>query len=769
MKNKSSISCIIGFVFKAVFFVVLLVGMAFVAQATTFTYNTSGTWVVPSGVTSVTFEIWGGGGGGGGASGNGSFTNGTTGGGGGGGGYSVLTLNVVAGNTYVYTVGASGAGGSGGGSATAASGGATSISGFGITSFSAAGGTGGHCSPTDNTNGASGTGGTGVGGSTNRLGGNGSVGTVSATSYGGGGGGAGGNGSNGSNGAAGTGAANGGAGGSVGTFTAGGNGGTGWIGSFTGGAGTAGAIPGGGGGGGGSWHSNVSGGAGGSGQVKISYTSSSNTISSFSPSTACVGATITIIGTNLASASAVTIGGTPVASIVSNTATQLVVVLGAGSTGVVSVTNMNGTATSATNFTLLTIPSTPGSISGSALVCASSIDAYSILTMPGVTSYTWSFPSGWSGSSSTNNISLTAGSSNGSITVSASNACGTSPLQTLNVSILPLPQSPDSILGALIACAGVATTFSVPPVTNASSYAWTLPIGWIGTSSSSSINPLPGSAGGVISVIASNACGNSAAQTTNVTVLAIPNIPDTILGALALCEGSLSSFSVDSVLNASTYNWTLPVGWNGSSTSTLVSATAGTSGGVLSVSAENQCGASAAQTLAVTVSSMPLVSFAFIDSVCSSATAFALTGGSPAGGAYSGSGVSAGIFTPAQAGIGVHELVYTYINGACSNSDTAIVYVDDCSTGISDLDPFFSFSVFPNPFTEELTLTIDDRMLEKTKSIQLYNMLGECVYSLSEPHDNRVFIQRNNLPSGIYVLVLKTKSSVVKTQKISIE
>ncbi len=46
--------------------------------------------------------------------------------------------------------------------------------------------------------------------------------------------------------------------------------------------------------------------------------------------------------------------------------------------------------------------------------------------------------------------------------------------------------------------------------------------------------------------------------------------------------------------------------------------------------------------------------------VCSNATEFLLTGGSPTGGTYSGPGVSSGNFNPIIAGAGIHTITYTY-------------------------------------------------------------------------------------------------------------
>lgn len=80
-------------------------------------------------------------------------------------------------------------------------------------------------------------------------------------------------------------------------------------------------------------------------------------ITGFNPAIGCANtASVTITGTDLASASAVTIGGTPVSSITSNTATQIVAVVGAGTTGTIAVTTSAGTGTSAGTFTFNPLP-----------------------------------------------------------------------------------------------------------------------------------------------------------------------------------------------------------------------------------------------------------------------------------------------------------------------------------------------------------------------------------------------------------------------------
>lgn len=80
------------------------------------------------------------------------------------------------------------------------------------------------------------------------------------------------------------------------------------------------------------------------------------------------------------------------------------------------------------------------------------------------------------------------------------------------------------------------------------------------------------------------------------------------------------------------------------------------------------------------VNTAPTVTFGAQAAVCSSDAPFALSGGSPAGGSYSGIGVSGGTFNPATAGVGTKTLTYTYTNAAgCTNSATTTITVNACS------------------------------------------------------------------------------------------
>ncbi|MDR0833877.1 MAG: C10 family peptidase [Candidatus Symbiothrix sp.] len=117
-----------------------------------------------------------------------------------------------------------------------------------------------------------------------------------------------------------------------------------------------------------------------------------------------------------------------------------------------------------TNFTTLSnTPSTPGSISGLTSVCAGGGSiTYSISSVSGATSYTWTLPSGWSSSSTSTSISATPGSSasSGYIYVKANNSCGSSSQNYTYVTVNTPPTAPTSISGTTSITNGQNTTLT---------------------------------------------------------------------------------------------------------------------------------------------------------------------------------------------------------------------------------------------------------------------------------------------------------------------
>ena len=294
-----------------------------------------------------------------------------------------------------------------------------------------------------------------------------------------------------------------------------------------------------------------------------------------------------------------------------------------GQNGNITVTAGNNCGISSSTSLAVTVssatPATPGGITGIASQCpASTGQTYSVAAVPNASTYNWTVPAGWSITSgaTTNSITITSGTvgQNGAISVTATNNCGTSAATTLAVTVSPaIPATPGAITGTVNQCPTLAgQIYSISAVVHATTYNWTVPAGWSITSgaTTSTITVTSGSASqnGNISVAATNSCGTSTVSTLAVTVSpATPVTPGVISGTSTACPAITGLvYTIAAVSNASLYNWTVPTGWSittGAGTNSIT-VTAGATGqnGNISVTAGNNCGTSAATTLAVTVS-----------------------------------------------------------------------------------------------------------------------------------------------------------------------
>ena len=424
--------------------------------------------------------------------------------------------------------------------------------------------------------------------------------------------------------------------------------------------------------------------------------------------------------------------------------------------GNISVTANNACGSSAASQLSVTSGAalgTPGSISGSTSACGGSSSSYSISVVSGATSYTWTLPNGWSGTSSTNSIQASIGNSGGTISVVANGSCGISSASQLSVTVSPLPATPGAISGTDTVCANSQTSYGIALVNGATSYTWTLPNGWTGNSITNSITATSGNGGGNIYVTANNGCGSSAAQSVAVYGLQFPSIPGGIVGPDSLCVNSGGVYSVATLAGPTTYNWILPNGWTSASNGAILTVNAGSNGGNILITATNACGTSSAQSKAVSVNALPLVTFNYTGGPICSNSPVTLNAGSPTGGTYSGLGVSGSTFsaqTPYP-----YVLTYTIIDGhGCSNSDTAIYTVITC-TGLNDIDAAAGAQIFPNPFSKQLTVQWSDN--QSIQTILIYDLTGREVYRNAVAESvHAVKLNLNNIAVGSYLLNLIT-------------
>jgi len=236
------------------------------------------------------------------------------------------------------------------------------------------------------------------------------------------------------------------------------------------------------------------------------------------------------------------------------------------------------------------VPSTPVAIIGNASACYGSTNIYGVAPVSGATSYTWSLPGGWSGTSTSETIIATAGLS-GTISVTANNFYGSSSPQTLNVTV--------TTVNTIVTQAGYTLTANA----NGAGYVWINCNGNIPVPGQTSQSFTVTATGSYAVIVTQNAC----TDTSNCILVDlsghVPPTPGPIIGNASVCHGSTNIYGVTPVSGATSYTWTLPNGWSGNSTTETIIATAGLSG-TISVTANNSYGPSSQRTLNVTVTAV---------------------------------------------------------------------------------------------------------------------------------------------------------------------
>ncbi len=164
-------------------------------------------------------------------------------------------------------------------------------------------------------------------------------------------------------------------------------------------------------------------------------------------------------------------------------------------------------------------------------------------------------------------------------------------------------------------------------------------------------------------------CGNS--DTATISVEALPSV--SLSSFNSLCVNAASFVLSGGSPSGGMYSGT------GVVSGSFYPNVAGAGTHTVTYTYTNSNGCSANATTSVTVNALPAVSLGSFNAVCQNSAPITLTGGSPAGGTYSGSGVSNGIFTPSSAGS--NNIIYNYTDAnGCSNFATSSILVNTLPT-----------------------------------------------------------------------------------------
>lgn len=191
---------------------------------------------------------------------------------------------------------------------------------------------------------------------------------------------------------------------------------------------------------------------------------------------------------------------------------------------------------------------------------------------------------------------------------------------------------------------------------------------------------------GVYTQTLTNQAGCDSVITLNLTINPSPTVSNT--GTTTVCSGTPINIPLTASV-ASTFTWIAANNANTTGESLTLQTTSSIQNTILCTNSNphnvnytitptsitGSC-PGAPKVYTVTVNPLPVVSFSGLkDSVCLNSSIQTLTG-SPAGGTFSGSGISGTTYNPAIAGAGAHSIVYTYTNAnTCTNTSTKTAYV----------------------------------------------------------------------------------------------
>lgn len=173
---------------------------------------------------------------------------------------------------------------------------------------------------------------------------------------------------------------------------------------------------------------------------------------------------------------------------------------------------------------------------------------------------------------------------------------------------------------------------------------------------------------------------------------------------------------------------------------------------VVTYTATDSAGNSSSCSFNVIINQGPTVTGSASDNVvCIDDAPVTLTG-SPAGGTWSGNGVTGSTFSPAAAGIGTQSLTYTYTDSnGCTGTAEISVIVNAC-VGITEQGTLPGLELYPNPTRGELNLVFAQQY--NRISLRITQINGQLVQTEQFNGTDRVALTVNELPAGIYFMTI---------------
>ena len=223
------------------------------------------------------------------------------------------------------------------------------------------------------------------------------------------------------------------------------------------------------------------------------------------------------------------------------------------------------------------------------------------------------------------------------------------------------------------------------------------------------------------------------------------------------------------------YSWSGPNGYTSTSQSPLLSGVTASEAGSYTLTVVDGTFTNTASTTVV-VNALPTVTFGEVTAVAEGSAAFNLSQGSPAGGTYSGTGITTSPeFDPSVSGVGSSTITYTYTDDAtgCTDTATQTVTVNVLPTAIDKRPNWETRSIrisnSPNPFHDQTQIRVEGSDLNRGSKIRLevFDILGTLKEVVPWDGHSRVMeFSREGYSDGLYLYRLIIDNQVVAINKM---
>lgn len=140
----------------------------------------------------------------------------------------------------------------------------------------------------------------------------------------------------------------------------------------------------------------------------------------------------------------------------------------------------------------------------------------------------------------------------------------------------------------------------------------------------------------------------------------------------------------------------------------------------------------------------------------------------PVGGTLTGAGISNGSFNPSRAGEGAHTIQYEFENAnGCISYTDLVVQVYNC-TGIEDIASLGDVSVYPNPTTGMLYVSLNN-FIGKELKFELFNMQGQLLIdqNMVDPTSNMTKqLDLSGFAEGVYMVKISSADKTFVTRVV---